>query len=277
MPLEPFEPPLSRIPGFAVRHHHRPLQNAPIATSLRHVDGHDRMRRADRLFQIVQLIRGRRLSTAQFLAERLEVSERTVYRDIAELMTQGVPIEGEAGVGYRMRSGFDLPPLMFTHEEAQALVASVRIAQPRLDATLAAQAENALSKILAVLPPAARAAAETLAVYAPPIEFDPATRSRLEPLRLAAEGRRKVLLHYLDLKDSASERTVRPLGCFYWGAVWTLAAWCETREDFRSFRVDRIRELQVLDAPFRDEPGKTLPDLFRRTQAEVDSHPRATS
>ncbi len=229
------------------------------------------MRRADRLFQIVQLIRGRRLSTAQFLAQRLEVSERTVYRDVAELMTQGVPIEGEAGVGYRMRSGFDLPPLMFTHEEAQALVASVRIAQPRLDPTLAAQAENALSKILAVLPVAARAAAESLAVYAPPIEFDPGTRARLEPLRLAAEGRRKVNLHYRDLKESDSQRTVRPLGCFYWGAVWTLAAWCETREGFRNFRVDRIQTLQVLEENFRDEPGKTLPDLFRQTQAQRDN------
>jgi predicted DNA-binding transcriptional regulator YafY len=227
------------------------------------------MRRADRLFQIVQLIRGRRLSTAQFLAQRLEVSERTVYRDVAELMVQGVPIEGEAGVGYRMRSGFDLPPLMFTHEEAQALVAAVRIAQPRLDATLAAQAENALSKILAVLPVAARVAAESLAVYAPPIEFDPGTRARLEPLRLAAEARRKVSLQYRDVKESESRRTVRPLGCFYWGTVWTLAAWCEARESFRSFRVDRIQTLQVLDETFRDEPGKTLPDLFRHTQAEA--------
>ena len=226
------------------------------------------MRRAVRLFQIVQLIRGRRLSTAQFLAQRLEVSERTVYRDVAELMLQGVPIEGEAGVGYRMRSGFDLPPLMFTHEEAQALVAAVRIAQPRLDPTLAAQAENALSKILAVLPVAARAAAESLAVYAPAIDFDPGTRARLEPLRLAAEGRRKVLLHYRDQNDSASERTVRPLGCFYWGAVWTLAAWCESRDGFRNFRVDRIQQLQVLDENFRDEAGKTLPDLFRHTQSE---------
>ena len=226
------------------------------------------MRRADRLFQIVQLIRGRRLSTAQFLAQRLEVSERTVYRDVAELMTQGVPIEGEAGVGYRMRSGFDLPPLMFTHEEAQAIVASVRIAQPRLDAALAAQAENALSKILAVLPVAARAAAESLAVYAPQIEFDPATRSRLEPLRLAAEGRRMVRLRYRDQAEKHSERNVRPLGCFYWGAVWTLAAWCETREGFRNFRVDRIQHLEVLAHTFRDEPGKTLPDMFRLVGAQ---------
>jgi len=101
------------------------------------------MRRAERLFQIVQLIRGRRLSTARFLAERLEVSERTVYRDVADLLAQGVPIEGEAGVGYRMRAGFDLPPLMFTTDEARALVAAVRLAQPRLDTALAAQAEGA--------------------------------------------------------------------------------------------------------------------------------------
>jgi predicted DNA-binding transcriptional regulator YafY len=127
------------------------------------------MRRADRLFQIVQLIRGRRLSTADFLAQRLEVSVRTVYRDVADLCAQGVPIEGEAGVGYRMRAGFDLPPLMFTQEEAKALVASVRLAQPRLDAELASQAESALSKIIGVLTPAARAAAESVVLYAPPV------------------------------------------------------------------------------------------------------------
>ena len=225
------------------------------------------MRRADRLFQLVQLIRGRRLSTARFLAARLEVSERTVYRDVADLMAQGVPIEGEAGVGYRMRAGFDLPPLMFTHAEAQALVASVHIAQSRLDAALAGHAEAALSKILAVLPAAARAAAESMAVLAPPVALDAATRSRLGALREAAESRRKVHLGYLDLKGAASERTVRPLGCVYWDTVWTLAAWCETRAGFRNFRIDRIERLDVLDERFRDEPGKTLPDLLREVEA----------
>jgi len=224
------------------------------------------MRRADRLFQLVQLIRGRRLSTAHFLAARLEVSVRTVYRDVADLQAQGVPIEGEAGVGYRMRSGFDLPPLMFTKDEAQALVASVRIAQPRLDPALAAQADAALSKILAVLPSASRAAAESLAVYAPPVGPDDATRARLETLRVAAEARRKLRMRYLDLKGEPSERVVRPLGCFYWGEVWTLAAWCEARQNFRNFRVDRIEELQLLDERFRDEAGKTLPDLFRAVE-----------
>jgi predicted DNA-binding transcriptional regulator YafY len=226
------------------------------------------MRRAERLFQLIQLIRGRRLSTARFLAERLQVSERTVYRDVAELLLQGVPIDGEAGVGYRMQAGFDLPPLMFTKDEAQALAAAVRIAQPRLDAALAAQAEGALSKIMAVLPAAARAAAESLAVYAPAVGMDDDTRRRLETLRIATETCHKLRLHYLDLKGTRSERTVRPLGCFYWGAVWTLAAWCEARQGFRSFRVDRIGELAVLDERFMSEPGKTLADLFRQTQAE---------
>lgn len=234
------------------------------------------MRRAERLFQIVQLIRGRRLSTARFLAERLEVSERTVYRDVADLLAQGVPIEGEAGVGYRMRAGFDLPPLMFTADEARALVAAVRLAQPRLDTELAARAESALSKMMAVLPVAARAAAESLAIYAPPVGPDAATRDRLQQLRVAAEQRRVVHLRYRDLKGRASERRVRPLGCFYWSEVWTLAAWCEARADFRNFRVDRIEQLEVLDERFRDEPGRTLADLFRQVEGEMGERDRAT-
>lgn len=225
------------------------------------------MRRADRLFQLVQLVRGRRLATGEWLAGRLEVSLRTVYRDIADLQAQGVPIDGEAGVGYRMRAGFDLPPLMFTHDEAKALVACVRLAQPRLDGALADAAEAALSKVLSVLPAGARAAAESLAVYAPMADVGPATRERLLALRHATEARRKVQLRYLDLRGRRSDRTVRPLGCFYWDAVWTLAAWCELRQGLRNFRVDRIEALTPLDDGFRDEPGRTLADLLRREGA----------
>lgn len=225
------------------------------------------MRRADRLFQIVQLIRGRRLTTAEFLAERLEVSVRTVYRDVSALQQQGVPIDGEAGVGYRMKAGFDLPPLMFSKGEAQALVAAVRLSQRQLDEGLAGEAEEALGKILAVLSPTARAAAESLAVYAPQAGLDAATRERLARLREATESRQKLSLLYRDLGDTDTQRTVRPLACFFWGPVWTLAAWCELREDFRSFRVDRIRRLSVLDERFRDEPGKTLADMNRRQRS----------
>ena len=162
---------------------------------------------------------------------------------------------------------------MFSHGEAQALVACVRLAQPRLDATLAGHAEAALSKILAVLPAAARAAAESLAVYAPAVGIDSATRERLEVLRNAAQARRKVRLHYLDLHEQRSQRVVRPLGCFYWGEVWTLAGWCEARQAFRSFRVDRIESLEALDEGFREEPGKTLADLLRAVEGGRGSAP----
>jgi predicted DNA-binding transcriptional regulator YafY len=225
------------------------------------------MRRADRLFQLVQLVRGRRLTTAEWLAGRLEVSLRTVYRDVADLQQQGVPIEGEAGVGYRMRAGFDLPPLMFSTGEAKALVACTRLAQPRLDTALARDADSALSKILAVLPAAARAAAEGMAVYAIDVAgTDLATRQRLQVLREAFEARRVLTLDYDSLENVRSQRRVRPLGVFFWDAVWTLAAWCELRNDFRSFRVDRIVDVTVLDERFRDEAGKTLADLFRRVR-----------
>jgi predicted DNA-binding transcriptional regulator YafY len=221
------------------------------------------MRRADRLFHLVQLVRGRRLSTGDWLAARLQVSLRTVYRDIADLQSQGVPIDGEAGVGYRMGAGFDLPPLMFSQAEAKALVACVRIAQARLDPELAMAAEQSLHKIVAVVPAAVRAAAESMALHAPVSSLDDATRQRLQTLRKATEAKRKLHFFYLDLNGQTSERTVCPLGCFYWDTVWILAAWCELRLGFRNFRVDRIQALTVSEERFRDEAGRTLADLLR--------------
>jgi predicted DNA-binding transcriptional regulator YafY len=224
------------------------------------------MRRADRLFQLIQLIRGRRLSTAAYLAERLTVTPRTIYRDVADLQHQGVPIEGEAGVGYRLGSGFDLPPLMFTQDEATALVAAVRVAQVGLDAGLAAGAEAALSKILSVLPTATRAAAESQALYAPlnaVTGLGALTRQRLADLRQAVQAQRKVRITYQDPQNKTSQRTLRPLGCFYWGKVWTLTAWCETRGDFRNFRMDRIERIEMQGAGFKQEAGKTLADFLR--------------
>ena len=146
------------------------------------------MRRAERLFQIVQIIRGRRLSTARFLAERLEISERTVYRDIADLQGAGRADEGQVVSATACCAGFDLPPLMFTKEEAQALVAAVRVARSRLDVTLAKEADAALSKILAVLPAAARVAAESLARHAPPIGSR-CRHARAAPRRCASPPR----------------------------------------------------------------------------------------
>jgi predicted DNA-binding transcriptional regulator YafY len=224
------------------------------------------LRRADRLFQLVQLIRGRRLTTAAYLALRLEVSERTVYRDVADLQRQGVPIEGEAGVGYRLGAGFDLPPLMFTHDEARALVASVRMAQVWQDPALAQASQVALGKILSVLPAAARAAAQSMAVYAPPTGLEPAVQLTLQTLREAVQARRKLRVDYHDASEQLTQRILRPLGCFYWGKVWTLAAWCESRDDFRTFRLDRIATVYPGESAgglFRDEPGKTLADYLR--------------
>ena len=235
------------------------------------------MRRADRLFKLVQLLRGRRLSTAAWLAEKMEVSARTVYRDVADLQAQGVPIDGEAGVGYRLVAGFDLPPLMFTTLEAQALVASVRIAQSRLDRSLASAAEDALGKIVGVLPPAARAAAEALPLYSAPWAADPAHAERLGQLRDAASARRRIRFDYADADGVATTRTARPLGCYHWESVWTLAAWCEHRDAFRSFRIDRMRTLDVLDEVFRDEPGRTLPDFLRHVKRQGKPPARAVS
>jgi predicted DNA-binding transcriptional regulator YafY len=222
------------------------------------------MRRGDRLFQLLQLIRGRRLSTAAWLAQRMEVSVRTVYRDVAALQAQGVPIEGEAGVGYRVGRDYSLPPLMFTPEQAQALVASVRIASSRLDPALSAQADEALSKILSVLPLDSRTAADSLPIHAPARPHDDAVLERLGQLRRAIETRRLVHIDYADVADKPSQRQLRPLLCLYWDAVWTLSAWCELRQDFRQFRLDRIQQLTLSERSFADEPGKTLADLLRQ-------------
>ena len=224
------------------------------------------MRRADRLFQIVQLIRGRRLTTAEFLAGRLEVSMRTVYRDVADLQHQGVPIEGEAGMGYRLGAGFELPPLMFTQDEARSLVAAVRMAQAWLDPALAREAQTALGKVLSALPASVRAGAEGLAMFAPLVGLDALTALSLKTLqttREAIHARRKLQLHYRDAAGQVSLRVVRPLGCFFWGKVWTLAAWCETRQAHRSFRMDRVDQLTPLDEPFRDEADKSLAQFLR--------------
>ena len=222
------------------------------------------MRRSDRLFALVQLIRGRRLSTAAWLSERLEVSLRTVYRDVADLQRQGVPIEGEAGVGYRLGKGFELPPLMFTVDEARALAVATRIAQQWLDPVLARAAGDAMSRVMSVLPTAVRASVDNLPLIVPPVGLSESAAFTLQRLREAAQTRHKVALNYRDAQHQVSSRVVRPLGCFYWGQIWTLAAWCESRQDFRSFRIDRVDSMTVSDERFADEPGKLLSDLLVR-------------
>ena len=226
------------------------------------------MRRADRLFALVQLIRGRRLSTAAWLGERLEVSPRTVYRDVAELQHQGVPIEGEAGVGYRLGRGFDLPPLMFTPDEARALAMATQMARQWLDPALALAAGDAMSRVLSVLPGAVRAEVENLPMAAPGGGLDPAVARQLQTMREAIQQRDVIQMGYQDLSGRQTERTIWPLGCFYWGKVWTLAAWCETRADFRSFRIDRIRSAAPANRRFARQAGRTLADMLRQVCAQ---------
>ena len=153
------------------------------------------MRRADRLFQIVQYLRGGRLLTAARLAETLEVSERTIYRDIADLQASGVPIDGEAGVAYVMRAGYDLPPLMFTRDEIVALVAGARLIRAWGGAAMARAAEEALVKIEAVLPDAERSRANQIQIYAIAEEMTPEVRTRIDAIERAVDERRRLILY----------------------------------------------------------------------------------
>jgi predicted DNA-binding transcriptional regulator YafY len=222
------------------------------------------MRRADRLFQIVLSLRRRRVATARDLAQALEVSERTIYRDIQELSACGLPIEGAAGVGYRLRRGFDLPPLMFDRDELQALRLGARMVRSWADADLSQAAANALRKIEAVLPEGLDDPGEAL--YAPNLKPYPVRLVGL--LRRGVLEHRKAHLAYTREDGTASDRTVWPLGLFYWGAVWTLVAWCEMRNDFRSFRLDRIAGAEVTDEPFTLQPGQALEDFLARVNPE---------
>ena len=221
------------------------------------------MRRADRLFQIVQHLRGGRLVTAGGLAERLEVSERTIYRDIADLQSCGVPIDGEAGVGYLMRDGFDLPPLMFTRDEIVALVAGARLIRAWGGASMARAAEEALIKIEAVLPDAERHRANQVEIHAIAPEMTAEVRERIDAIEKAIEDRNRLQLDYLDAEAQPTDRVIRPLGLWFWGKVWTLVAWCELRDDFRMFRLDRIVRMKKTGETFRLERGKTLMDFYR--------------
>jgi predicted DNA-binding transcriptional regulator YafY len=221
------------------------------------------MRRADRLFQIVQHLRGGRLVTAKMLGERLEVSERTIYRDIADLQSTGVPVDGEAGVGYILREGFDLPPLMFTREEIVALVAGARMVQSMGGLSMAKAAVEALIKIETVLPPSLQAQLKSVEIHVPDRQMPERDKGMLDQMQAAVETRKLLELDYADSEGNASRRNVRPLGLWYWGRVWTLVAWCELRNDFRVFRIDRIEAAGPAGGVFKPERGKTLADFYR--------------
>ncbi len=220
------------------------------------------MRRADRLFQIVQYLRAGRLLTAQTLSQRLEVSERTIYRDIADLQASGVPIDGEAGVGYLMRDGYDLPPLMFTRDEIVSLVVGARIVRAWGGARMALAAEAALSKIEAVLPPEERARVSQVPVYAFDHQMGTDEKETLDRMNAAIAAAAALDLRYEDSQGQETHRVVEPLSLYYWGKVWTLVAWCRLRRDFRMFRIDRVVNMSETGETVARIPGRTLQDFL---------------
>lgn len=224
-------------------------------------------RRADRLFQIVQVLRGRRLTTAALLAQRLGVSERTVYRDIQALSLSGVPVEGEAGIGYRLRADYDVPPLMFTSIEVEALVAGLRLLKAWGGGALAAAADPALEKLVAALPPSRRLAAQQSRIFAPEYVNQAHVRETFDVVHTAMGAQRLLLLDYCDAQQRVTERVVQPLGLFFWGNAWLLAAWCTTRTDYRSFRLDRCRAIRMLDDHFHETPDRSLNGFLRAVRA----------
>ena len=161
---------------------------------------------------------------------------------MADLIGSGVPVEGEAGVGYIMRSGFDLPPLMFSRDEIAALVAGARLIRAFGGAAMARASEEALVKIAAVLPDALRNRADDVPIHAFQVKSDPELRDRLDALDRLIGARRLIVMTYQDANGTATRRVARPLGLWFWGRDWTLIAWCNLREDFRMFRLDRIAE-----------------------------------
>jgi predicted DNA-binding transcriptional regulator YafY len=217
------------------------------------------MRRADRLFQIIQVLRRtRKPLTAEAIAAELETSKRTIYRDIATLIAQRVPIRGEAGMGYVLEKGFDLPPLMLTPDEIEAAVLGAQWVSGHADEALARAAQDLIAKIAATVPEHLR-----------PFVLEPASRAgpdwRREPDRIdmartraQIHGGKKITLRYRDEHGHASERTVWPIAMGYHEAVRLLAAWCELRRDFRSFRTDR-----VVDADYHDEKYPERRDILR--------------
>ncbi|RYY03918.1 MAG: YafY family transcriptional regulator [Gammaproteobacteria bacterium] len=218
------------------------------------------MQRAERLFQLLTLLRNRRtVMTAKQLSEHLQVSERTVYRDVQSLSLSGVPVEGEAGVGYRLSHRYQLPPLMFDRHEVEALLLGARMVSSWGDSDMAAHAKQAMQKILSVLPDHLRHSDENLPLLVPHMEdVQKFYTAHSQPIREAIRARQRVTIVYTRADAQESTRTIEPLGLIFWGKVWTLVAWCQLRSDYRTFRLDRINSLNLLDDAFETHDSKSL-------------------
>lgn len=231
------------------------------------------MNRTDRLVAMVLYLQGRRVVRASELAEHFEVTERTVYRDVAALSEAGVPIAGEAGVGYTLMKGYHLPPVMFTAEEASALFVGGELVKQFTDPSLHAPMSTALDKLRAVLPRESqdhvdRLVRGTLVLgrgFGP--NQDPATQPMLLPVQQGVVQRRVLRLAYRgNARAEETLRDVEPLGVVFHSGAWYLVAWCRLREDFRHFRIDRIRRLELRSERFAARPDFNLAEHMRREE-----------
>ncbi|MGH6871343.1 MAG: helix-turn-helix transcriptional regulator [Rhizomicrobium sp.] len=209
------------------------------------------MRRADRLFRIIQILRRKkRPTTAQEVAEELETSLRTVYRDIAQLMADRVPIRGEAGIGYVLEGGFDLPPLMLTADEVEAAMLGAQWVMGRADAVLSRAANDLVAKIGVVIPEHLRPLLMEPALAAPNHRKLSTDAIDMVRVRAAIRTQTKISIAYSNEKGEASRRVIWPIAVSYWEVVRVIVAWCELRGNFRHFRTDRVTEFEFLDARY---------------------------
>jgi predicted DNA-binding transcriptional regulator YafY len=217
------------------------------------------MRRSDRLFDIIQRLRtARRPLTAAALAEDLEVTVRTVYRDIATLQARRVPIEGAAGIGYLMRRGFDLPPLMFTVEEIEAIAVGARLVARTGDLGLQDAAESVLSKVTVVLPDGLRTQLASAPIFVSESGAPVPEQVDLSAVRQAIRDEHKLRIAYADERGARSERTIWPIAMAYYVQATLIGAWCELRRDYRHFRADRIVALAVLEERYPSDNGRLM-------------------
>ncbi|MCG8336934.1 MAG: YafY family transcriptional regulator [Proteobacteria bacterium] len=226
------------------------------------------MRRADRLFQIIQILRRTKIVTAARLAEELEVSERTIYRDITDLLSSGVQIQGEAGVGYTLSSLYDFPPLMFSDEEVEALVVGARIVKKWADPKLANAAEDVLVKVETVLPERLKSKIQKLPIFSLNFKYSEKDMDHLRLLRWATNNYTKVKIVYEKNPGDKTERVIRPLCLAFTPPYWLISTWCELRQDFRNFRLDRITNIEDMKENFVEEPGRSLEDFLAHVGAK---------
>lgn len=227
------------------------------------------MRRADRLFQLVQYFRKRRRPVpARIVADDFGVCTRTIYRDLQDLIGSGVPIRGEPGIGYQLDKNYYLPPVTFSVDEIEAISLGISMVASWTDAEFAQRAGDALKRIEAVLPAELVEQTRELALFAVPSASRPPWKVSFSDLRRHIREKRRIRIDYKDEAGKRTRRAIRPLGMVFFGPVWLLVAWCEKRDDFRTFRLDRIARLNSLDDIFPDDADKSLERYIERVRDE---------